>query len=179
MRAAGSHARDHITKSAFEKCRPFPFVRLTRDRFGAAVIDTGPGKPITIHLVAERYDHRLAKSASRVRPVIDVTIPRAGEDGVETETIRSLFLFVRPIPWGPKNERERTVPPDHFQVGGGKTLFSPVAGGRDDGLMFPDHFFEVLDRLERDRVFRFAEIDERARVGTVLWKEHLHGSVRV
>jgi len=118
-------------------------------------------------------------AAGRIRPVIDVTVPRPFENGVETKTVRSLFLFVGTIPGRPENERERAVLPDHLQVGSRKALFSPVAGRRDDRLVFPDHLFEVFDRLERDGVFRFAKIDEGAGVGAVLRKQHLHGSVRV
>ncbi len=45
--------------------------------------------------------------------------------------------------------------------------------------MFPDHLFEIFDRLERDGVFRVAEIDEGPGVGALFRKHHLDRGVGI
>ena len=69
--------------------------------------------------------------------------------------------------------------PDHIQVRGRKILFTPVARGGDDGLMFSDHVLEFLDHLECDFVFGVTEIYERTRVGAPLRKDDLDRRFRI
>src|SRR6476469_6026626 len=71
------------------------------------------------------------------------------------------------------------MPPDDVQVARRKTLFAPVTGRRDDGLVFADHVFEFLDRIERYFVFRVAEIHESAGVSAMLGKEDFDRSVGI
>src|SRR5262249_7940209 len=120
----------------------------------------------------------MTKFSRAIRPIVDITIPFAGEDRFQTKTIRSLALFVRPIPRGPEDQGERAVTPDHAQIGCGETLFTPVAGGSDDRLVLGDHFLELLDRFECDGILRFAEIDIGASVNAVFRQDYFHRFVR-
>jgi hypothetical protein len=69
--------------------------------------------------------------------------------------------------------------PDHLQVSRRKILLSPVAGGSDNRLVFPDHLFKVLDRLERNGILRFTEIDEGAGISAFLRQHHFDCSIAI
>ena len=65
------------------------------------------------------------------------------------------------------------MPRDDLEIARWETLLTPVAGGSDNGLMFPHHRLEILDRLEGDVVLGVAEIDEGASVFSIHWNcEH-------
>lgn len=84
----------------------------------AAVKDTGPGEPISVHFDAPGDEERGDDFFCFVSPVDDVGVALAVEDIEEGETIGGLFLFVRFIPWGPKDERDGAVACDDLDVFG-------------------------------------------------------------
>ena len=69
------------------------------------------------------------------------------------------------------------MPPDEVEIGGGKALFAPVAGGGDDRLVFADHLFEIFDLLDRHRVLVIAKVDIGARVGALLRDGKRHRAI--
>ena len=178
-RAARAHAIDHVTVGLLEMLRPFPHIRRVADPFFSAVIPAGPRKPVAVHFHAEGHDHRLAKFARGIAPLVDVGVPLAGDDFIQAEFVRPAILGVRPVPRRPEDERHRAVPPDHIQIPGRETLFSPVTRGSNDRLVFADHRFELLDHLEGHVVFRVSEIHERAGVSAVGREQDLHRCVEI
>src|SRR5206468_11337837 len=121
----------------------------------------------------KRNDQWLAELPGGVTPLIDVGIPRSPDDGVEAKFIWTATLFIRTVPRRPKDQWQRAMTPDHIQVRGRETLFTPIARGGDNGLMFADHVLEFLDHLDGDVVFGIAEIDERTHVGASLRNDDL------
>src|SRR5713101_9359519 len=106
----------------------------------------------------------MTKIPCGVAPLVDVRVPLTGKDLGQTKLVRPMIFFVGPVPRGPKNKRQRAVPPNYIEIVDGKILFSPVTGRSDDGLMFAHHLLKILDCLQSDVVLRVAKIHERAGV---------------
>ena len=100
----------------------------------------------------------LAEFARPVSPHVDIGIMLALQDARQRILIGTLGFLVRTIPRRPKDQRQRAVARNDVDVVCGEGLLAPIAGGRDDGLFLTDHFFEVLDRLERDPVLAIAKV---------------------
>src|SRR5439155_2590138 len=124
-RAACANTIDHVAVGSPEGFRAFPIVVLFVP-FGAAVVSSRPGEPCPIHFNAEYHDQWMAKRSGGISPLIDVCIPLAGEDLVQTELIRPAILFIWLVPGRPEHQWQRAVPPNDIEIVGGKILFSPI-----------------------------------------------------
>src|SRR5262245_13801472 len=116
----------------------------------------------------------MAEGARPISPVINVTIPIAGENRSQAESIGALPLLIRAVPGRPENQWQRPMTPDHAQIGGGKTLFTPVARRSDDRLVLANHLLKAFHRFECDRVLRFSKIDVGTGVNSILGKDDFH-----
>src|SRR5713101_978893 len=119
----------------------------------------------------------MTECARRVGPLVDVIIPFSRDDVVEIEFVRSAILRVRFVPWRPKNERERTVPPNDIEICGREILLTPIARGGDNGLVFADHRLEIFNHFERDVVLLVAEIHKRAGVRAMRGDDDLNRTI--
>ena len=121
----------------------------------------------------------MTKVASGVRPFIDVEVPLPREDLSQAELVRSVVFLIRFVPGRPKHKRQRTVTPNDIEIVHRKILLSPIAGRRDDGLMFADHLLEIFDHLQGHVVLGVAKIHECPGVSAVLGDGYLNRTIPI
>src|SRR5260370_11361156 len=121
----------------------------------------------------------MTKVQTPVGPLVDVSIPRPGNDLVQIKLARPAIFFIGFVPRRPENERQRTVSPNDIQIVRRETLLAPIARGSNDGLMFADHCLEILDHFQRHVIFLVTEIHERAGVSAMFGNHNLNGTIGI
>ncbi len=119
----------------------------------------------------------MTKISSGVSPLVDVGVPFACKNLSQTELVRPVIFLVRLVPWRPKNQWQRTVPPNDIEIVHGKILLSPITRRSDDSLMFAHHLLEVLDCFQRYIVLFIAKVHESSGVSAMLGNHDLDRAI--
>src|SRR5215831_14012004 len=163
----------------FTEClRTFPIIAFLVP-LPAAVVCSRPREPGAIHFDAKYDNHRMTKTSRSIRPHVDVRVPPAGKNFGQTEFVRRMILRIWLVPWGPKDQRQRTVPPNDVEITYWKILFSPITRRSDDSLVFAHHLLKILDCLEGHVILFVAKIHKRAGVCTSLGEHNFNRAIRI
>ncbi len=119
----------------------------------------------------------MTKVPCAVRPFVDVCVPFPSKNLSQREFVGPVIFFIRFVPGGPKNKRQRAVPPDDVEIVHREILFSPVARGSDNRLVFADHLLEIFYCFQTDVILRIPEIHKRAGISAVLRNDYFDGAI--